>query len=356
MDSDAKLHIVWCDSLGAKSFSFAIEYMERYVLIDPGAAALQPSYPLDPQIKKELRRKAIKTIEKYARASDIIIITHYHYDHHVLPSDRDLEYNIYRGKKLFVKNPNYYINMSQWRRARLFLSELLSSINMSLEDYISSPIAMEFPDPTEKLVYAMSKNYGDYESRRRELLLKGKKWFEKLRQYWASHDWIGEIESQDIIVRWAENRSIEYGGVKINLLEPWYHGIEYDRTGWVVPLIIRVGEKKIFYTSDVMGPIIEDYAYYIADLKPDIILLDGPPTYLFPYMFNRINLNRAIDNAKYVIDQEPELIIYDHHLLRDPKWKKYAEGVLEHARKKNVEIKTCRDIIEEKRSNVVVLQ
>jgi len=169
-------------------------------------------------------------------------------------------------------------------------------------------------------------------------------------------DWIGEIESQDIIVRWAENRSIEYGGVKINLLEPWYHGIEYDRTGWVVPLIIRVGEKKIFYTSDVMGPIIEDYAYYIADLKPDIILLDGPPTYLFPYMFNRINLNRAIDNAKYVIDQEPELIIYDHHLLRDPKWKKYAEGVLEHARKKNVEIKTCRDIIEEKRSNVVVLQ
>jgi len=356
LDSNAKLHIVWCDSLGAKSFSFAIEHKKKCILIDPGAAALQPSYPLDPAIKRELRRKAIKTIEKYAKLSEIIIITHYHYDHHVLPSDKDLKYNIYRGKKLFIKNPNYYINMSQWKRARLFLSELLSSINMSLEDYVSSPITMEFPDPTEKLVYAMSRNYGDYASRRRELLLKGKKWFEKIKQYWASHDWVGEIETRNITIRWAENRSIEHGNVKIDFLEPWYHGIEYDRTGWIVPLIIRVGGKKIFYTSDVMGPIIEDYAYRIADLKPDIIVLDGPPTYLFPYMFNRINLNRAIDNAIYIIDQEPELIIYDHHLLRDPRWRKYVEGVFSYAHKKGVELKTCKDIIEEKDTNVVVLQ
>jgi len=355
LDSHSRFHIVWCDSLGAKSFSFAIETHKGYILIDPGAAALQPSYPLDPDAKRKLRRRAVGEIEKYARRSKIVIITHYHYDHHILPSDKDLSHNIYMRKKLFVKNPNIYINKSQWKRARLFLSELLSIIGENLEKYQELPPDIELPDPIETLDHALSKDFGDYNTRRKELLEKGKEWFRRLKRLWLKNKWVREIHADQFEIHWAENRTIKYGGIVIKFLEPWYHGIEYDRTGWVVPLIIDTGNKRIFYTSDVMGPIIEDYAYYIADSKPDILLLDGPPTYLYPYMFNKINLNRAIENIIYIIDQRPELIIYDHHLLRDPNWKKYVEKVVEHANKKKVLLRTCRDIKTCSLANGVVL-
>jgi len=344
LDNHSRLHIVWCDSLGAKSFSFAIETRKGYILIDPGAAALQPSYPLDPDTKRELRRRAVREIEKYARRSKIVIITHYHYDHHILPSDKDLGHNIYMGKKLFVKNPNIYINKSQWKRARLFLSELLAMIGENIGKYQESPPDIELPNPTETLDHALSKDFGDYNIRRKELLEKGKEWFRRLMRLWLGNKWLREIQADHFEIYWAEGRIIKHSDAVIRFLEPWYHGIEYDRTGWIVPVIIDIGNKRIFYTSDVMGPIIEDYAYYIADSKPDILLLDGPPTYLYPFMFNKINLNRAIENILYIIDQRPGLIIYDHHLLRDPNWKKYVEKVVEYADKKKVLLRTCHDI------------
>ncbi|MEE8299774.1 MAG: hypothetical protein V3R28_00540 [Desulfatiglandales bacterium] len=43
---------------------------------------------------------------------------------------------------------------------------------------------------------------------------------------------------------------------------------------------------------------IEDYAQWIIKENPDILILDGPPGYLFGYMVNRINLQRAIDTEK----------------------------------------------------------
>jgi len=104
------------------------------------------------------------------------------------------------------------------------------------------------------------------------------------------------------------------------ILRPRFHGVEYDRTGWVLPLVIKKNNFRIFYSSDVMGPIIGDYASYICKTQPDVVLLDGPPTYLFPYMFNRLNLNRSIENAIKIVNCRPRLLIYDHHLLREKRW------------------------------------
>ena len=44
--------------------------------------------------------------------------------------------------------------------------------------------------------------------------------------------------------------------------------------------------------------LIEDYAQWIIDENPDILILDGPPTCLFGYMVIRNNLQRAIDTEK----------------------------------------------------------
>ncbi|MET1160161.1 MAG: MBL fold metallo-hydrolase [Thermoprotei archaeon] len=347
---DAGIHLVWFDSLGAKSSCIAIETSKGYILIDPGAAAMQPSYPLDSGTKRRLRRNAVEKIRKYASRSKVIIITHYHYDHHLKLSDQDLEGdNIYEGKTLYVKNPNTYINESQWKRARIFYEELSSRYGINIELFLTRPLQRKFRDPVETLKYIHMRDYGNYEKRRQELLVKGRQWFRKLVNLWSSNPWIKDnITINNTRILWGEGRTFTLNGVNVKICNPWFHGIEYDRTGWVLPVFIQSRGYRVVYTSDLMGPIIEDYAYHIIDYNPDIIILDGPPTYLFPYMFNKVNLERAIDNAIKLIDNKPEAIIYDHHLLRDPLWRKRVKKVLEYAKKNNVLLLTAAEVLGKK--------
>lgn len=345
------VHLIWFDSLGAKSSSVAVETGRGVVVIDPGAAAMQPSYPLPGEEKVVLRRKAKQAIYKWLKKALIVIITHYHYDHYFIPGDPEFpEENPLAGKTIYAKNPNKYINESQWSRARIFLRALLGFYNDRLENHLIDPVEEEFRDPVEDLEISMEKSFGDYDERRRELLEKGRRWFEKLsRRLWSGEKWVGEIQLGDgTHVLWGENKTIDLSDTRIRILEPWFHGLEYDRTGWITPVIIEKKGFKVFYTSDVMGPIIEDYAYYIAREKPDVVILDGPPTYLFPYMFNKINLSRAVENAIEIIRSHPSLVVYDHHLLREKKWRKRVEQVFQTARREGVKVLTAAEYLGKK--------
>ena len=351
---DLGIEFIWFDSLGAKCASIAINSSYGVIVIDPGVAEMQPSYPLSEQEKYKLRKEALKKIENYCKKAKVIIITHYHYDHHVLPDDKDLsngkEFYL-NGKLLILKNPNCYINESQWDRARLFLTKLLNLVNDSLNNYLTNPEVVNFEDPVEKLEIALNKNFGDYQSRRIELLKNGKKWFEKLTKLWSSNKWIvdGIKLSDGTYITWGDGKRFTFGDVEIEIFNPWFHGIEYDKTGWVTPILIKKNNYKIFYSSDLMGPVIEDYAEWIIKLKPDLLILDGPPTYLYPYMFNRINLMRVIENMKLIISQiKPKLIVYDHHLLRDCKWRIRIQEIFEEAKKHDVSITTVAECLGDK--------
>ncbi len=329
------IELLWFDSLGAKCSSIAITTSHGLVVIDPGVAEMQPSYPLPAHEKQRLRAKALSRIESCVSRANIVIVTHYHYDHHVLPSDPMLSNKrLFQGKALYLKNPNTYINESQWKRARLFISELDSLASDSIDRYITEPKLSECRDPVEGLTLALSKDFGDYSRRRAELLEKGREWFRKLCELWSREPWIEEHELRDgTKILWAEGRTLDLGDTEIVLLEPWFHGIEYDRTGWIVPIVVKKCNRELFFTSDVMGPAIEDYAEFIARSRADIVILDGPPTYLFPYMLNRINLRRAIDNAITIVCSRPRLVIYDHHLLREKRWRQRVADVFREAEK-----------------------
>lgn len=341
----AGVELLWFDSMGAKCFSIAVKTREGVILIDPGAAEMQPSYPLPLEEKLRLRRECIKVLESWARRAHTIIVTHYHYDHHVLPSDSDVEDSKsywLNARNIVLKNPNKYINESQWERARLFLSELLALEGLKLEDYMAQPEEQVFEDPVERLQTSTSKSFGDYQRRREELLAKGRLWFKKLvEDLWSKAPWVKELAlPSGARVLWGDGRRLEVGGVVVEVFNPWFHGLEYDRTGWVTPILIRSRGYRIFYSSDLMGPIIEDYAEHIAKLKPDVVLLDGPPTYLFPYMFNRINLERAVENALVVLSSKPRLMIYDHHLLRERRWRTRVSRLFEEAERLDVPLLT----------------
>ncbi len=108
------------DSLGTRSMCTFIKSDDINILIDPAVALGPRRYGLPPH-KKELERKEEhwKKIKEYAKKADLIIITHYHYDHHN-PNYPEL----FKDKILFIKHPEKNINRSQYVRAKRFLERI----------------------------------------------------------------------------------------------------------------------------------------------------------------------------------------------------------------------------------------
>jgi len=103
---------VWFDSLGAKSSCTLVETPDVKILIDPGIAAMQPSFPASDAKRRQWCEKGRKAIKRASKEADVIIISHYHYDHY-FPTNL----SIYKDKLVFAKNPNEYINESHLARA-----------------------------------------------------------------------------------------------------------------------------------------------------------------------------------------------------------------------------------------------
>ncbi|MCS7250271.1 MAG: MBL fold metallo-hydrolase [candidate division WOR-3 bacterium] len=126
------------DSLGTRSMATYIETENINILIDP-AVALSPSRFNLPPHPLELKRKEeqLNLIKEKAELSSIIIITHYHYDHH-----NPEEISLYQNKILLIKDPENFINESQKIRAGYFL-EKIKEIPKKIEIADNKEFSME---------------------------------------------------------------------------------------------------------------------------------------------------------------------------------------------------------------------
>ena len=89
------------DSLGLRSMATYIETKDLRILIDPGASVAPIRNGFGPtQEELNLLEKTLAKIKAYIRISDLIIISHYHYDHYIY-----FEPSVFNGKRLFLKNP-----------------------------------------------------------------------------------------------------------------------------------------------------------------------------------------------------------------------------------------------------------
>lgn len=334
------VHPIWFDSLGAKSSCILIETPDIKLLVDPGVAEMQPSYPLPPAEKYRLYCTALGNIKSAAQTADTIFISHYHYDHHTLPGDVA---GLYSQKQLWTKNPNLWINRSQWERARLFFNQLYRSVYKK-DLNLCTPEKIKIDDPMNSLPLAQRRDYGDYRKRKKELLKKGKRWFNNLVKLWTTQSWVPEFDTRDYEIKFVDNTSFKIGSTKIKFTHPFFHGLEYDRVGWVIALVVEYKKIKILYSSDLQGPIIEDYAAWIISENPNVLVLDGPTTYLLGYMLNLINLRRTIENVCNIIrNTKAEVIIYDHHLLRDKLYKERMAEVYHVATRNKKKLITCAE-------------
>jgi predicted metallo-beta-lactamase superfamily hydrolase len=106
------------DSLGVRSMATYIETNDVRIVIDPGVSVSPDRYSLPPhRIELDRRREMLAAIKHWTNVADIVIITHYHYDHHN-PDDETL----YQGKEVLLKHPRESINQSQKQRAEALLA------------------------------------------------------------------------------------------------------------------------------------------------------------------------------------------------------------------------------------------
>ncbi len=258
------------ESFGTRSMSTFIQTKDVNILIDPGVALAPLRYGLPPhpvELKK-LNEHWNKIVE-YAKSSDILIITHYHYDHHN-PND-NLE--IYKSKIVLIKHPAEKINLSQKKRANYFLEKIKNL--------------------PEKL-------------------------------------------------RYSDGKEFKFGDTKIKFSPPVFHGTN-SKLGYVTEVLVDDGYKFI-HTSDVEGPALEDQVNFILKNKPNLIIVDGPLSYMLGYRYSYLSLSSSVENLIKIVSTCPlDSLIVEHHLLRELKWKEKIAEVFEAAEKKNIKIQTAAE-------------
>jgi predicted metallo-beta-lactamase superfamily hydrolase len=109
------------DSLGTRGMATYVETKDVKIFIDPGVSLAPIRYSLPPH-PLELKRldEHWNEIVKLAKKAEVLIITHYHYDHH--NPWENLE--IYDGKTILIKHPTENINYSQKGRSAFFLEQI----------------------------------------------------------------------------------------------------------------------------------------------------------------------------------------------------------------------------------------
>jgi predicted metallo-beta-lactamase superfamily hydrolase len=97
-----------------------VETDDLKILMDPGVSLAPLRYGLGPHpLEWQRLDETWETVKQYAENSDVLIVTHYHYDHH----DPDHP-ELYKDKTVFIKHPTENINRSQKERASFFLETI----------------------------------------------------------------------------------------------------------------------------------------------------------------------------------------------------------------------------------------
>lgn len=270
-----RIEFIAYESLGVRSMSTFVETNDLRIYIDPGISLAPRRYGLPPH-ETEIRRlnDLAKKIYERAKESDVIIITHYHFDHH--DRGKRIPLDIYDGKIVFIKDPTNNINTSQRIRASIFL----------------------------KLIR-------------------------------------DRVRKLDI----ADNNSVMIGSTRIVFSPPVPHGTD-PRLGYVVQVHISDKDQSFLFTSDIEGAPREEHLEWILRFKSDIIVLDGPLTYMLGYKLSREELERSVKNMIHVIKMiSPTSMIIEHHLLRDRNYKENIREVYEVAESSNVKISTAAEFM-----------
>ncbi len=337
-----EIRLLFFDSMGAKCSSVLVRTPDVSILVDPGAAGLPGGFPCPKELKEELCEEAFRRIRRYGQGADVVVITHYHYDHHPSPDRREEMRKVLSGKRLLVKDPNQWINQSQRERAQDFLSWFFQLEGGGDFEDILQPPRPRLEDPFETHPRTAAQ-WERARGKKRMVYGAKKRWFGSIVRTWSKGEWIGEFGN----VRFADGKSFTFGRTRVKFTKPLFHGQFLENLGWVVGFKVEYRGQKFLYTSDLQGPVIEEYADWITRERPAVLVADGPPVYGYGYMTGEEDVQQVLENMRRIIDSKPKLIIWDHHLCRG-EFRRRLEKVFAYAEKVRVPLLTAAEKLGDK--------
>ncbi|MDR0461169.1 MAG: hypothetical protein LBH62_07055 [Nitrososphaerota archaeon] len=245
------------ESFGVRSMCTLVKTPDVIILLDAGVSLCPwrfnlPPHPLEFQAIKALREEIAIAADK----SQIITLSHYHYDHHTpvfedwivnWTSQRETARQIYENKTVLIKNPEDNIKGSQQKRAVTFLKT------------------------SAKCAKSVQK---------------------------------------------ADGNVFSYGNTVIYCSKAVPHGEDNSSMGYVVMTTIEYEQERFMFAPDVQGPIVEYTKQEILKTQPALIMLGGPPFYLTGFKVKEVSLQNAVSNLGAIVEAVP-ITILEHHTLRD---------------------------------------
>ena len=277
------------ESLGVRSMCTLVETPDARLLLDAGVSLCPyrfglPPHPVEFKTIDKLRRRIMKTAE----TMDVVIVSHYHYDHHTpafedwivnWTKENETQRQIYQDKQVLIKNPREKINLSQRRRAWIFKK-------------------------------TVGKHVKSFET--------------------------------------ADGKTFHFGEkTYLRFSEAVFHGSDNSLLGWVVMLLIEYETERFLFAPDVQGPISARTVELIKSAQPQVLLIGGPPFYLSGIKVSEAQLNVALKNLVNLVEHIPITII-EHHALRSENWKERIEQVYSSAQNAQHRLVTAAEFAEEK--------
>ncbi len=269
MSENIKLTPLAAESLGVRSMCTYVQTPDTKILVDPGAS-LGQRFGLLPHPREYTRlAECREKITRFAAEAEVVTISHYHYDHGT-PTFTDYEWNF-------------------------------SSLDIARQIYSGKTI----------LAKDARANINASQRRRGWMLEK------------AVKDWAKEIT-------YADGRTFAFGGTRLTFSAPVFHGETDTQFGWVLMLTVEYEDARIVHASDVQGPISEIALESILAQRPSLVYVGGPPLYLMNYRVSGSTIERGMRNLEKLAEEVPT-VIFDHHLLRDAKWREAAAPIFDAA-------------------------
>ncbi|MFQ6125167.1 MAG: MBL fold metallo-hydrolase [Candidatus Heimdallarchaeota archaeon] len=339
-----QVRLIYFDSMGAKCSSVLVSTPDVSILVDPGASVLQPSFPLSSKDKAMYCEEAYERICRFGVRADVIVITHYHYDHYPNPAFLDSMDAVFREKTLLIKDPNQWINQSQNKRALEFLRGIYQEFGISgnFKEVLVDPHFQMQNDPytSHPKTAALWRRA---KGKKSEVFQAKQRWLDNSVRRWQKRKWVPDFQLGDIKILLADGREVTFGQTKLQFSHPMFHGQFLAKIGWVIGFTVEYEDSKFMFTSDLQGPIIEEYADWIVQTCPNIIVADGPPLYAYGYMLGKAEIDRIVNNMLTIMSQtRPKKIIWDHHLCRGL-FKSKLKNVYSYAKKMGVRVCTAAE-------------
>jgi len=273
------------ESFGVRSMCTYVETVDVRLLLDAGVSLCPNRFGLPPHPKEFEGINALRSdIAKAAEKTEVVTLSHYHFDHHT-PSYEDWLCNwtdenqtaqqIYQEKIVLLKNPKEKINFSQRRRA------------------------------------------------------------------WMFQKTAGKTAKKLTV---ADGKTFLFGETKLRFSQPVFHGAENTPLGWVLMTTIECKGEKFMHAPDIQGPLCKETLQIILEEKPQLLMIGGPPLYLAGFRVKREEARQAIRNLEIIASRSPTIIL-EHHLLRDLEWRKKVRGVFEVAEKAKHMVLTAAEFL-----------